>query len=115
MTDNKDTQRAALLEWANNSGIGIVHVFDECKHKGGLTIAFRKNVPEHVSTNMVEIAVATCSRADTFSRKEGTRLALSKFEDGYTVTLPLSTGHKDEDLADLIKYAFTDMFRDYIS
>jgi hypothetical protein len=47
---------------------------------------------------MVEVAVATCSLADNFSRKIGTHLALQSFEEGNTIRLPLSYGYPEEDL-----------------
>ena len=102
--------RQDLLRKANVLGVRVVHVFDDNHPKGGLTIAFRKAVPEHTSTNMVEVSVATCSRLDTFSRKIGTEMALSNFFEGLVVELPLSFGYVDEDLNKVVKEAFSNMY-----
>lgn len=109
-TNAKEIQRADLLAYAKNLGISIVHIFDTARTYGGMTVAFRKHLPEHTSTNMVEVAVATCSRLDCFSRKEGTRLALYNFAGGRTISLPLSTGFADEDLPSIVKNAFSNIY-----
>lgn len=106
----KDIRRAELLKWAKETGISIVHIFNEDHPKGGITVAFRKHMPEHSSTNMVQFSVAVCSKKDTFQRKEGTLLALESFNKGDTVSLPLSDGVKDEDLSLSIKKKFRQMF-----
>lgn len=105
-----EDERLKLLQRAKYSGVQLVHVFDEDNPKGGLTIAFRKCRPNERSTNMVDVAVATCSYSDNFNRKIGTQLALAKFFDEETVALPLSTGHSDEDLNGLIKRKFTALY-----
>lgn len=102
--------RQGLLQKANTLGVKIVHVFDQSYPKGGLTIAFRKTVPEHTSTNMVEVAVATCSRLDTFNRKLGTTMALGSFFDGAIIELPLSFGYADEDLNKVVKEVFSTIY-----
>jgi hypothetical protein len=100
-------ERGDMLDWANSEGIRIVHVFNPELPKGGLTVAFRKCMPDQVSTNMVECAVATCSRMDSFDRKCGTHYALCKFGNGETISLPLSSGYEQEDLSFIVKRAFT--------
>ncbi len=105
-----DAYRAELLSDAKRNGVGIVHIFCTANNKGGLTVAFRKVKPRQQSTNMVDVAVATCSIDDTFSRKIGTELALAKWFDGDTIQLPLSSGHADEDLNGRVKEAFASMW-----
>jgi hypothetical protein len=90
--------RATYIRYAAENNIKIVHIFNKERPKGGLTVAFRKTMPHQASTNMVEVAVATCSLADNFSRKIGTHLALQSFEEGNTIRLPLSYGYPEEDL-----------------
>lgn len=105
-----DADRKALLEDAENEGVSIVHIFNPASPKGGLTVAFRKHLPEHTSTNMVEVAVVTCSSVDTFSRKVGTAMALSDFFTDKTIDLPLSTGYADEDLNAIVKQKFSALY-----
>lgn len=105
-----EQDRQSLLSDAKRNGVQVVHIFDQDNPKGGLTIAFRKVKPNQISTNMVEVAVATCSHADTFSRKLGTQLALSAFFNGPTIMLPLSSGYRDEDLNGRVKQAFMSMW-----
>lgn len=105
-----EQDRQMLLSDAKRNGVNVVHVFDESDPKGGLTIAFRKAQPTQTSTNMVDVAVATCSYADNFSRKIGTQLALQKWFDGDLVSLPMSTGHADEDLNGIVKRKFHSFF-----
>jgi hypothetical protein len=103
--------REELLSDAKRNGVGIVHIFCTENNKGGLTVAFRKVKPRQQSTNMVDVAVATCSIEDTFSRKIGTELALAKWFDGDTIQLPLSSGWPDEDLNGRVKLAFAAMWK----
>lgn len=102
--------RRELLEDAQMDGVQVVHVFNPERPKGGLTIAFRKHLPEHKSTNMVQLSVATCSTLDNFSRKTGTMLALQSFFNGGTIDLPLSSGYADEDLSKIVKDTFTRLY-----
>ena len=105
-----DDDRKKLLEMAGRAGVGIVHIFNPDAPKGGLTVAFRKHLPEYTSTNMVEVAVVTCSAVDNFSRKVGTTMVLSNFFNDRTIDLPLSTGYADEDLNAIIKQKFTELY-----
>lgn len=105
----EDEDRAALLDLAVRSNVGLVHVFNKDRPRGGVTIAFRK-VNEYKSTRMVEIAVAACSPADTFSKRIGSRNALNKFFDSDTIELPLLFGYEDEDVNGAVKIAFSKMF-----
>lgn len=102
--------RRELLENAQVKGVQVVHVFDPERPKGGLTIAFRKHIAEHTSTNMLQISVATCSTLDNFSRKIGTMLALQSFFNENTIDLPLSSGCADEDLNKIVKDTFTRLY-----
>lgn len=110
LLDQIERDRQFLLSDAKRKGVQVVHVFDQDNPKGGLTVAFRKVKPNQISTNMVDVAIATCSFADTFSRKIGTGLALSKWFDGEIVQMPLSSGWADEDLNGRVKDAFTAMW-----
>jgi hypothetical protein len=105
-----EQERQTLLADAKRNGVSIVHIFCTENTKGGLTIAFRKTRPNEQSTNMVDVAIATCSFSDTFSRKIGTQIALQKWFDGDMIQLPLSSGHADEDLNGRVKWAFTSMW-----
>lgn len=101
--------RASLVEKSRMLGVGIVHVFDPDWPKGGLTIAFRK-VSEFKSGKMVECAVATCSAADTFSKKIGTQLALEMFFEEKTIMLPLLEDAEPRDINGVVKTAFTALY-----
>ena len=101
--------RAELLEAARARGIGIVHIHPDWNNKGGITIAFKKS-SKYRSGSMVDVAVATCSNQDTFSRKIGTTLALEKFDEGETIQLPLLQSWPDEELSYVVKTAFSAMY-----
>ena len=105
-----EQDRFWLLSQATKTGVGIVHIFDQEDPKGGLTVAYRKSSP-YKSGVMVEVAVATCSREDTFSRKTGTSLALSKFFANETIYLPLLNRYDgQENLATKVKWAFEALY-----
>lgn len=103
------TYRAQLLADAVQSGVSIVHIFNEYAHKGGLTIAF-KPCNDYKSCIMVEVAVNTCSPLDSFSRTIGTQGALEKFFAGETIQLPLLRHHTKDSLNTVVKCVFTDMY-----
>ena len=109
-TPQPKTPRELLLSDAKRNGVNVVHVFNPVHPYGGLTIAFRKVKPNQRSTNMVDIAVATCSYADTFNRKIGTEIALTKWFNCETIQLPLSDGLPNEDLNGLVKRRFGALF-----
>lgn len=98
--------REEMLNKAKVLGVGLVHIFDVDLPKGGLTVAFRKVSP-YKSDTMVEVAVATCSDKDTFSRKIGATVALQKFYEGETIELPLLRSCTERDLNEVVKHAFT--------
>lgn len=105
-----EEERQHLLSDAKRNGVNVVHVFSENYPKGGLTIAFRKTMPNQKSTNMVDCAIVTCSYADNFNRKVGTQLALKKWFDCDTVQLPLASGWDGEDLNGTVKRKFHAMY-----
>ena len=100
--------REELHESAKEQGIGIVHIYTDGE-KGGLTVAYRKS-NEFTSGSMVEVAVASCSEADAFSKKIGVQLALEKFFDGTTIELPLLKTYDARDISYAVKQAFTAMY-----
>lgn len=103
-----DVERRELLEQASEDGVGVVHIKGDANY-GGLTVAFMKS-NEYKSGTMVTVAVVTCSRADAFSKKTGTLLALRKFYDAETVQLPLLCMYEERDMAFAVKEAFTAMY-----
>lgn len=105
-----EEDRQRLVADAKRNGVGIVHAFNPKNPKGGMTIAFRKTMPNQQSTNMVDVAIATCSSADTFDRKIGTQIALAKWFNTETISMPLSSGRPEEDLNGRVKYIFTEMW-----
>ena len=98
--------RAFLLNKAQVLGVGLVHVFDERFAKGGMTIAFKARSP-YKGGVMVEVAVATCSAEDSFSKAIGTKLALEAFFNGATIDLPILKIWDKENLSYAVKQAFT--------
>ena len=50
---------------------------------GGYTVAFRR-----LGRNTVEASVAVCNASDTFSKKYGTRQALTNFQENKTIVMP---------------------------
>jgi hypothetical protein len=101
----QDQLRRDLLAEASEDNVGIVHVFNTDFPHGGLTVAFKK-CNEYKTGYMVEVAVATCSPEDAFSKKTGTVQALTKFFAGETIYLPLLMGYEVEDLNFAVKNAF---------
>ena len=57
----------------------LTHIMG-ANNKGGVSIAYRRASP-FSNCRMVEVSVAYCSPHDTFSKKVGASLALSRFED----------------------------------
>jgi hypothetical protein len=101
--------RNALLAKAKEDGVGIVHIFDTEWTKGGMTVAFKKS-NEFDSGCMVDVAVNTCSKEDTFSRALGTTGALDKFFDGQTIQLPLLQYYPKSELSAIVKASFTRLY-----
>lgn len=104
-----DENRAALLEQAQEEGVGLVHVFDVDFPHGGLTVAFRKVSP-YKSGRMVRVAVATCSQEDSFSKKTGAKQALEMFFSGKTIDLPILQTFHSDNLNYAVKLAFQNLY-----
>lgn len=98
--------REELLNQALREGVGIVHIFHTHDAMGGMTVAFKK-ANEFESGTMVEVAVASCSKLDPFSKKVGTEQALEKYFDGETIMLPLLNHYHGRDIAFAVKRKFT--------
>ena len=109
MNDEVNAERTELLEWAKVTGVSVVHIYDKDAPKGGLSVAFRK-MSHYTSGIMVEVAVATCSAEDAFSKKTGTLLALRRFNEGEVIALPLNTDVNGEGLNYTVKLAFSAMY-----
>ena len=100
--------REELHASAKAQNVGIVHIYNDGE-KGGMTVAYRK-CNEFKSGCMVEVAVATCSTDDAFSKKTGVQLALEKFFDGATIELPLLKNYNPRDISYAVKQAFTALY-----
>jgi len=100
--------REELHASAKAQNVGIVHIYNDGE-KGGLTVAYRK-CNEFNSGCMVEVAVATCSTDDAFSKKIGVQYALEKFFDGTTIELPLLKSYEARDVSYAVKQAFTELY-----
>ena len=101
----------SLLNRAKEEKVGHVHIFDTSKCKGGLTVAFRQS-GRFKTGRMVDVAVATCSIEDTFSRKIGANIALRNFFEGNTISLPLLLGYDVSNINYAVKAAFTRLYLD---
>lgn len=102
---------AEILDYAKADGIGIVHInMQDYSQQGGITIAFAP-ANKYKSCRMVNVAVQSCSIDDTFNKRIGTRGALLKFYNDETIQLPLLDYYDKEDLAYLVKQAFTALYQ----
>lgn len=91
-------RHAALIDWALESDVHLVHTRDPYGHKGGFSFAWRR-CSEFAKGRMVEVAVTFCSPRDTFCRKIGAINALALFEEGNTICVPVG----DEDAATIVE------------
>jgi hypothetical protein len=90
------TKVKPLGEVAKDCGINILHVFDRLQPlAGGVTIAYKK-ASEDRSCRMVEVSVAYCVPGDSYNKKIGIDLAVQRFLDGSTVTVPARVNKDDE-------------------
>lgn len=64
-------------------GVRLRH-FAPSPARNGVTVAYRE-----VSPTLIEISTATCSRLDKFIKKIGNDVALTNFEEGKVVHIPL--------------------------
>lgn len=86
---NFDYERHAnLIDWALENDVHLVHTRDPNSHKGGYSFAWRR-CSEFAKGRMVEVAVTFCSPRDTFCRKLGAVNALSQFEEGCAICVPV--------------------------
>jgi len=84
--------------------IKYVHAISETG-RGGVTIAYRK-CSDTRNSRMVEVAVAYCSPADTFSKKVGYALATKAFLDGRTILVPARSSKEDESIPHNLRAMF---------
>ena len=75
-------------------GVTFTHCMGD-SGKGGVTIAWRKT-SDTKNARMVEVALAYCSPADTFTKKIGKKNAWESFMSGMTVLVP-ARSNKDDD------------------
>lgn len=85
-------------------GITFTHCMG-ANGKGGVTIAWRKTSFTR-NARMVEVAVAYCSPADTYTKKIGKNAAMRNFLEGKTVLVPARTYKSDEFIPDNLRYMF---------
>lgn len=86
-TKKEVINNAKLLE---ESGLRVVHIlpindYPGVSH-GGMTIAYR---PTARGMRTVEISTSVCSPRDTWTRKNGTKLAIEHFLAGHTLRIPV--------------------------
>lgn len=106
-----NNEREGLLATAKENGVGLVHIYNTSHAFGGLTIAFKRS-SEYANGVMVDVAVATCSHKDAFSKKLGVMNALCKWEAGEVISLPLLRYNDERDLAFVVKNAFTALYQE---
>lgn len=81
--------------------IKFVHVRPSYGHKGGMTLAYKP--PLRKGDKMVWVAIAVCSKNDTFNKAIGRQLATDKFNRGHTVQVAT---RRDLGLGFQLQYAF---------
>lgn len=102
-----DQRKPDVIAEGLAQGIKLVH----CKtiRKGmpynGVTIAYRKTEDSR-NNRMVEVAVAYCSKYDTFIKKRGAELAMQRFLNGETVTIPARFYKSDVEMLNKLTYLF---------
>ena len=96
--------KAISADEAQAHGILIVHAMGY-KNKGGVTIAYRK-MNKHKDCRMVEVATAYCSPQDIFSKKIGTRTALTNFLMGKTIMVPARRKDNDDAIVLTLRNTF---------
>jgi hypothetical protein len=84
-------------------GLKVVHINDVQDGRYKFTVVYRPCLKSG-SPKMYEMAVAVCSPKDTYVRRVGTQLALTRFEDGEVMILPLA--HR-ADAETAIRYMFS--------
>lgn len=85
----KINNTAALKE----SGLTIVHMNAPFMRDGkklyrAMTVAY-----EQINKSHLKISTSVTHKADTFTKKVGTKIALENFKKGNTVVIPLASGN----------------------
>lgn len=93
------------LEDLKQDPVFVCHAFDPVYSKGGVSIAYRK-ANDFKNCIMVEVAVVYCVEEDSFSRKEGTRRALERFDEGKTIFVPARKYQNDRSIPITLKDMF---------
>jgi len=78
-------------------GGGIFHVRPEGDRKRGITVAYKDK------GSRIEFSTSVQHRADTFSKKIGTKLAIEHFDGGHTVVVPFNRSRGWQSPAQLLK------------
>ena len=97
---NLEPPRPAMVvdgSYARANGISIIHSFDVYCPTDGFTIAYRK-ANNYKNCRMVEVAIAYCSPHDTFSKKKGSKIAVTNFLEGKTVLVPARKFNNDKSI-----------------
>ena len=69
-------------------GVRVTHInFKATDNKGGITVAYKM---EHKHSQILELATAICSDKDQFDKSIGRTLAIERFLDGKTISVPYS-------------------------
>lgn len=82
----------ALLEMKEHYNVRTVHLFNKHNSYGGATIVYRpmlsdsKGFPQG---KFAEVSIAWCAPGDRYDRKMGELVALSKMQNGESVSLPI--------------------------
>lgn len=77
------------------------HNNPDYKHK--FTAVYR---PVIEGGSVYEVAIATCSPHDSYDRKEGANIALTRFENGITAFLPIGRERSPEEALSNMFWAF---------
>ena len=82
-----------------NPEVKFLYIFDKTNpHNGGYTIAYAPALFEtkgQRTSKMYEVAVAYCSKKDSFDRKIGRELAFDNFQAGQTILVPAGLAGRD--------------------
>lgn len=100
----QESQGITSVELSPLEKINITHCMGS-SGEGGVTIAWRKT-SDTKNARMVEVAVAYCSPADTFTKKIGKELALDNFYSGQTVLVPARSWKSDDTIPHNLRNMF---------
>jgi hypothetical protein len=96
-------------DYLNEQGLRVMHIHgtDDFGREGfDTTVVYE---PRQDNKHTIRVSTAVCGPLDTFSKKKGVQLALSRWERGERVILPpLATlaSHKYDTDADLLRFYF---------